>query len=85
MSCALGIALYGGNPLSGIPNPMEPVISLFGRIAQLGEAKAGETIGYGAALHLTRRTRYVTVSTGYADGYFRLLGSADGHAGARRI
>lgn len=78
-----GIALYGGNPLSGVPNPMEPVIRLHGRIAQLGEADAGETIGYGAALRLARRTRYVTVSTGYADGYFRLLGSSDSHAGAQ--
>jgi alanine racemase len=77
-----GIALYGGNPFSGLPNPMEPVVSLYGRIAQLGEADAGETVGYGGALRLNRRTRYVTVSTGYADGYFRLLGSSDGHAGA---
>ena len=77
-----GIALYGGNPFAGLPNPMEPVVSLYGRIAQVGEADAGETIGYGGAFRLGRRTRYVTVSTGYADGYFRLLGSSDAHAGA---
>jgi alanine racemase len=77
-----GIALYGGNPFAGLPNPMEPVISLHGRIAQVGEAEAGETMGYGGALRLKRRTRYVTVSTGYADGYVRLLGSSDTHAGA---
>jgi alanine racemase len=77
-----GIALYGGNPLAGRPNPMQPVVSLYGRIAQLGEAEPGETIGYGGALRLTRRTRYATVSAGYADGYVRLLGSTDAHAGA---
>ena len=77
-----GIGLYGGNPFAGLPNPMEPVVSLYGRIAQIGEADAGETIGYGGALRLQRRTRYVTVSTGYADGYFRLLGSSDAHTGA---
>lgn len=77
-----GVALYGGNPFAVRPNPMEPVVHLYGRVAQLGEAEAGETIGYGAALTLKRRTRYVTVSTGYADGYFRLLGGTDGHAGA---
>jgi alanine racemase len=77
-----GIALYGGNPFASRVNPMEPVISLYGRIAQLGDAEAGETIGYGAALTLKRRMRYITVSTGYADGYFRQLGSADSHAGA---
>ena len=53
-----------------------------GRIAQVGEAPAGETIGYGASLRLTRPTRYVTVSVGYADGYFRLLGSSDLQSGA---
>ena len=77
-----GIALYGGNPFAGLPNPMEPVISLYGRIAQTGEAEAGETIGYGGALRLKRRTRYITVTTGYADGYVRRLGSSDTHAGA---
>jgi alanine racemase len=78
-----GIALCGGNPFAGRPNPMEAVVSLHGRIAQQGEAEPGETIGYGGALRLTRRTRYVTVATGYADGYVRLLGSSDSHAGAR--
>jgi alanine racemase len=77
-----GIALYGGNPFSGRPNPMEPVVTLYGRIAQIGEADAGETVGYGAGLTLMRRTRYATVSVGYADGYFRALGSRDGHPGA---
>jgi alanine racemase len=77
-----GIALYGGNPFADRPNPMEPVIRLQGRIAQLGEAERGETIGYGAARTVLRRTRYVTVATGYADGYFRALGSTDARDGA---
>ena len=77
-----GIAIYGGNPFAGRPNPMQPVVRLYGRIAQVGEAEAGETIGYGGALHLKRRTRYVSVSTGYADGYMRQLGSWDGRDGA---
>jgi alanine racemase len=77
-----GIALYGGNPFSDRANPMEPVIRLQGRIAQLGEAERDETIGYGAARTLKRRTRYATVTTGYADGYFRWLGSSDAQDGA---
>jgi alanine racemase len=77
-----GIALYGGNPFADRPNPMEPVIRLQGRIAQLGEAERGETIGYGATRTALRRTRYVTVATGYADGYFRALGSTDARDGA---
>jgi alanine racemase len=77
-----GIALYGGNPFANHRNPMEPVIRLYGRIAQLGQAERGETIGYGAARALTRRTRYATVTAGYADGYFRALGSTDAQDGA---
>jgi alanine racemase len=77
-----GIALFGGNPFADKPNPMEPVVRLYGRVAVIGEAAAGETVGYGAVQHLTRRTRYVTVTAGYSDGYFRALGSSDGHEGA---
>jgi alanine racemase len=77
-----GIALYSGNPFASRPNPTEPVISLYGRIAQLGEAERGETVGYGAARTLTRRTRYAAVAVGYADGYFRALGSTDAGQGA---
>lgn len=77
-----GIALYGGNPFAARPNPMAPVVHLYGRILQIGEADAGETVGYGASLELQRRTRYATVSVGYADGYFRKLGSSDGQRGA---
>lgn len=77
-----GVALYGGNPFASRPNPMEPVIGLYGRIAQLGEAERGETVGYGAARTLTRRTRYAAVAVGYADGYFRALGSTDAGQGA---
>ena len=77
-----GIALYGGNPFATRQNPMEPVIRLQGRIAQLGEAESGETVGYGAAKTLKRRTRYATVTTGYADGYARVLGSDGQREGA---
>lgn len=77
-----GIGLYGGNPFAIPPNPMVPVVYLYGRILQIGVAEAGETIGYGAGLLLKRRTRYVTVSVGYADGYLRALGSSDEHCGA---
>jgi alanine racemase len=77
-----GIALYGGNPFSELPNPMEPVVTLYGRIVQVGEAKVGETIGYGGAIQVKRPTRYACVATGYADGYFRALGSSNKHSGA---
>jgi len=77
-----GIALYGGNPFARLQNPMEPVVSLYGRILQIGEAGAGDTVGYGAMRELKRPTRYATVAVGYADGYFRSLSSSDAHDGA---
>lgn len=77
-----GIALYGGNPFADRPNPVEPVLRLQARIIQMGEAERGESIGYGAARTLARRTRYAVVAAGYADGYVRALGSTDAAGGA---
>ena len=76
-----GIALYGGSPTGGRPNPVEPVAFLYGRIAQVQWAERGETVGYGAAQTLQRRTKIATVTTGYADGFFRALSASDAHAG----
>ncbi|HKJ62699.1 MAG TPA: alanine racemase [Hyphomicrobiales bacterium] len=77
-----GVALYGGNPFSERANPMEPVVRLYGRVMQTGTAKAGETVGYGAALELVSDTRYASVAIGYADGFFRSLGSSNKRPGA---
>jgi alanine racemase len=77
-----GIALYGGAPLSTGPNPMEPVATLLGRVLQVRWAERGETVGYGAAHTLSRRTRVATVSAGYADGYLRALSASDAREGA---
>ena len=47
-----GIALYGGNPFAALANPdgaRHPPSMAASR--QVGEAEAGETIGYGGALH----------------------------------
>ncbi len=66
-----GIALYGGEALNDVPNPMVPVVTLTGRIVQIREANAGDSIGYGGAETLTRITRIAYLSVGYADGYHR--------------
>lgn len=76
-----GIALYGGNADSSRPNSMRPVVSLYGRIAQVALAEAGETVGYGGAQTLRRKTRIATVSVGYADGIFRAVSSSDAREG----
>ncbi len=66
-----GIALYGGEAVNGLANPMRPVVTAEARIIQVRTAKAGESVGYGRALQLTRDSRLAVVSAGYADGYLR--------------
>lgn len=70
-----GIALYGGRFSNTIANEMEHVVRLQVRVAQLRDLEKGETLGYGAAYTLKRRTRVATLTAGYADGFFRMLGS----------
>lgn len=80
-----GLALYGANPTPGQPNPMTPVVNLKGRIALVRNVAKGDTIGYGAAWTAARVSRIAIVSVGYADGYARAAGNADGHPGAEAI
>jgi len=77
-----GIGLYGGNPF-GNPthirgHPFKPVVTLSARIMRVTEIEPGETVGYGATFVAERPTRVATLAAGYADGYFRALGSSDG-------
>ncbi|TPW32032.1 alanine racemase [Pararhizobium mangrovi] len=66
-----GIALYGGEAVETIANPMRPVVTLEGRITSLRHAKAGETVSYGATWTLERDSLLATCSLGYADGFVR--------------
>jgi alanine racemase len=77
-----GISLYGGNAQFNATNPIEPVVWLFGRIAQAHWADAGETVGYGATHTLKRRTRIATACLGYADGFFRAFSASDAREGS---
>lgn len=76
-----GIALYGGacGPAS---SRMRTVATLEARILQLRDVPAGETVGYGAGETVKRPTRVAVLSVGYADGYPRTAGGADGRPGA---
>jgi len=66
-----GIALYGGEAVNGMANPMSPAVTLEGRIVQVRTARKGETIGYGGTHKLARDSRIAIVAVGYADGYHR--------------
>jgi alanine racemase len=74
-----GIALYGGNPQPGRPNPMRPVVTLEAPVLQLRETAAGETVGYGASFRCKEKATIAIVPVGYADGLNRTL-SNRGHA-----
>jgi len=68
-----GVALYGANPTPGKPNPMCQVIRLQGKILQVRDIDAGQSVGYGATHKVKGPTRIATVGAGYADGYLRAL------------
>lgn len=70
-----GIALYGGAPISGLPNPMTPVATVEAPVAQVRTVPAGAGIGYGFSRHATGPMRLATIPVGYADGWHRSLGN----------
>lgn len=66
-----GIALYGGNPVTGAETRMRPVVRAEARILMVRKARAGETVSYGAAQTLSRDSRIAVCGVGYADGFHR--------------
>jgi alanine racemase len=80
-----GLALYGANPTPEQANPMTPVVELKGRIALVRDVPKGATVGYRAAWTAERASRIAVVTVGYADGYMRAGGHADGRPGAEAI
>jgi alanine racemase len=70
-----GIALYGGNPTPGMPNPMKAVAHLEGTVMQVRHVKPGETVGYSATWEAMRPSRIAVLGAGYKDGVPRALSS----------
>ncbi len=68
--CRAGIGLYGGLPFADA----ESVVTLDIPVIQVRQVHPGEIVGYGATWTADRPTRVATLSAGYADGIFRLLG-----------
>lgn len=68
----LGIGLYGVSAAG--QEALMPVSRMKTRIVQVKELEAGETVGYGRAGRLERRTRLAVLPVGYADGLDRRLG-----------
>ncbi len=68
-----GAALFGVNPTPDRPNPMRQVVRLQGRILQVRQIDAPQTLGYGATHRMAANSRVATVALGYADGFLRSL------------
>ncbi|MEM5472181.1 alanine racemase [Hoeflea sp. AS60] len=66
-----GIALYGGEPVSGAVTPMRPVVTAETQVLVIRQGKAGETVSYGASHIFTRDSRIAVCGVGYADGFLR--------------
>ncbi len=64
-----GVALYGVNPTPGSPNPMQPVVSLKGRLVQVRKVARGASVGYGATWTAPKDSRIAIVAVGYGDGH----------------
>jgi alanine racemase len=71
-----GIALYGGEPVTGAITPMRPVVTAEAQVLVVRQARAGETVSYGAAHTLTRDSRIAVCGMGYADGFHRSASGA---------
>jgi alanine racemase len=67
----VGAALYGVNPTPNQPNPMQPVITLRGRVLQVRRVAKDATVGYGATWIAPRDTLVAVIAIGYADGFIR--------------
>ena len=81
-----GAALYGVNPTPGLPNPMQSVVELSGRILQIRKLERGASVGYGATWAAKRASRIAVAAIGYADGIPRAVASSNtGHSGMASV
>lgn len=71
----LGIMLYGLRPSRtfSLLDGVAPALEWRSVISSLRTVERGESVGYGRGYVASRKMRVATVSTGYADGYFRAL------------
>ena len=77
-----GCSLYGINPFTSAPNPMDNTVRLLAPILQVRVIDRPESIGYGATHQVGAGSILATVGMGYADGYHRTLSNrARGYIG----
>jgi len=80
-----GIALYGAEPIPGLPMGLKPVMRLTGQVMQLRHLARNASVSYGASFIAPQDMPVATVCMGYGDGLPRGLSNrgAGMLAGAR--
>ncbi len=71
----LGIILYGLKPdvSDSLPKGIKPAMTWKSVVSLVKDIEEGESISYGRTFTTKRKSKIATVTTGYADGYNRLL------------
>lgn len=78
----MGVMMYGLYP-DGIwqpDGPLQPILTLKARVAQVKQLPAGAAISYGCTATTTHPTKIAVVSAGYADAYPRSLSNTGAYA-----
>jgi alanine racemase len=70
-----GIALYGGNPTPGKPNPMQAVATLEARVLQVRDVPRGASVGYNSTWTAGCDSKIALIGAGYRDGIPRRMSS----------
>ena len=73
----MGIGLYGISSHSETARNLRPVTSLRTEITELKKVFPGESVGYNRSFVAKSEIQIATVSVGYADGLFRMLGNGN--------
>ncbi len=71
----LGIILYGLKPdvSDALPEGIKPAMTWKSVVSLVKDLEEGESISYGRTFTTKRKSKIATVTTGYADGYNRML------------
>lgn len=69
----VGCSLYGIAPQDDTLNPMHQVAHWQAPVLQIRIAEHEQSVGYGATRIVPKGTKILTVASGYADGYHRIL------------
>jgi alanine racemase len=70
-----GLALYGGIPRDEARSVIRPVFTPEAQVLQLRTVSPGESVGYNATFVAKDHLTVAILNLGYADGYWRALGS----------